>query len=380
MPGVGSARPRDLSFLNGAVGSTFVGRASQPVTPLRRVRKPGLHELRNQPDCDGSRLDICLRIRPLASLMNSSEPQSLATAPLAVAAISPAVDPQDVNQRLSQISSLVDGIESSGSEVAPASAVAEPDHGLALVRLGMTSSLYLARSSKHAPTAAHALRVALGCSAWAAAMQMPDAEREAIEIAALLHDVGKIGVPDSVLLKPGALAKEESVLMDRFRRTTLDILSACAAPPAVLEIIRHSSAWYDGSRSQGQLSGDQIPIGSRLIAIMDAFDSMTSSQAHRPAMSHERAVKELFACAGTQFDPQLVHCFSDLSERDLAGLRERMAARWLRQFDPSASGARPGSPPLGPCRESRGNRDRYSSRSCSIICTTASSFSTATCA
>ena len=213
----------------------------------------------------------------------------------------------------------------------------------------MAGSLYLALRCKHTPTASHSLRVALGCSAWATALNLPEATRDAIEIAALLHDVGKIGVPDRVLLKPGPLTSDEAVLMERFRAMTHEVLAACSASEEVLNIVEHSSEWYDGSRSNGAAAGEQIPLGARLIAIMDAFDSMTCSQIYRPALSHERAVKELLGSAGTQFDPRLVACFADLQEHDMKRLHRRMAARWLQSLDPAAAVAswRPAVPDGG---------------------------------
>ena len=81
-------------------------------------------------------------------------------------------------------------------------------------------------------------------------------------MAALLHDIGKIGVPDRVLLKPGPLTAEEAVMMERFRGMTHDVLTACFASPELLNIVDHCSAWYDGSRSNGKAAGEQIPLGS----------------------------------------------------------------------------------------------------------------------
>ena len=268
-----------------------------------------------------------------------------------------------VDRRLSHVATLVDGLDASrhwlqshhrfriaadpsNINIGNNAAAQSLENSLVQVRLGMASSLFLALRAKHPPTASHSLRVALGCSAWATAMQMPAEERDAIELAALLHDVGKIGVPDGVLLKPDRLTPEEAVLMDRYRAMTTEILSACCASPRVLEMVRHASAWYDGTRPASQsdaaaapISGEQIPLGSRLIAIMDAFDSMTSAQVHRAALPHERAVQELFRFAGTQFDPRLVDCFRELGDRDLAGLRERLASGWLRRLDPAAADA-----------------------------------------
>ena len=214
------------------------------------------------------------------------------------------------------------------------------------------------------------MRVALASSAWATALEVPNAERDAIEVAALLHDIGKIGVPDKVLLKPGPLTGEEMVLMERYRALTLEILTACCASPLVLNIVRHANAWYDGSRSQGGPARDQIPLGSRLIAIMDAFDAMTCSEVYRPPLTHERAVHELFSCAGTQFDPR----HGPLLQR-IAGARSGAAAP--PDGGPVAAGARPGkfrrclaARRAIPWPRPRPIRKSYSSTSCWTTCTT----------
>src|SRR5262245_7673960 len=89
-------------------------------------------------------------------------------------------------------------------------------------RLGVAASLFSALRHKHAPTAAHSLRVALGCSSWAFALGTHSDERDELEVAALLHDIGKIGAPDAVLLKPGPLALDEARLMEQYRRSSCD--------------------------------------------------------------------------------------------------------------------------------------------------------------
>ena len=248
--------------------------------------------------------------------------------------------PVRIDERMVELNGLLTRLEqSSPGQMLGGSAEDPVENRLVQVRLGMASSLYLALRAKHAPTAGHSLRVALACSAWTTALQLPEAERHAIEVAALLHDIGKIGVPDNVLLKPGALTSEETVLMERYRGLTLEILAACCASPAVINIVRHAAAWYDGSRNVpgGAGSGEQLPLGARLIAILDAFDAMTCGQVYRGPLSHERAVHELYSYAGTQFDPRLVRCFSDLQDNDMARLHRRMAAHWLQELDPAAA-------------------------------------------
>ena len=209
------------------------------------------------------------------------------------------------------------------------------ENRLVEVRLGIASSLFAALRHKHSPTAAHSLRVALGCSSWAFALGLEPDQRDELEVAALLHDIGKIGAPDCLLLKPGALAEDEAQLMDQYRLSGLDILSNCCPSSAIVEIIRHSAGWYDGSRPNYPLAAKDIPDGARILAIVDAFDSMTSDQVYRPAMSRERALHELFSRAGTQFDPDLVKLYSEL--QITVQLHRKVVGHWLAKLDPRQS-------------------------------------------
>ncbi|HEX4145383.1 MAG TPA: diguanylate cyclase [Pirellulales bacterium] len=209
-------------------------------------------------------------------------------------------------------------------------------HQLAVVRLGIAGSLFTALDCKHAPTAAHSLRVALACSHWALALQLDEEEISQIEVAALLHDVGKVAFPDAILLKPGHLAPAEVAVMDGYRRAGLRILGSCCGSPAILDIVRNLPAWYDGSRPNYPMSGREIPFGARMLAIVDAFDSMTTEQVYREAMARDAATAELFSYSGTQFDPDLVELFAELDyTHELDG---RVSARWLDKLKSPESG------------------------------------------
>ena len=157
---------------------------------------------------------------------------------------------------------------------------------LVQVRLGLASGLFIALKSKHAPTAYHCLRVALGCSSWADTMHLDVQQRDELEVAALLHDVGKIGVPDDVLMKPGKLTHDEAVMIERCRGVGDEILRACCGSQELLEIIQLSSAWYDGSLHGFDKHGDDLPLGARMIAIVDAFVTTAWSEAPR----HQRRI------------------------------------------------------------------------------------------
>lgn len=236
-----------------------------------------------------------------------------------------------VEQQLSQLASLVDRIE---TPLEPSESDAYANR-LVSARLGVASSLFFALRSKHAPTAAHSLRVALGCSAWSLALKLSEAERDELEIAGLLHDVGKIAVPDAVLLKPGSLSTDEAALMDRYHGAGLDIIRGCVQSSSLVDIVRYSQVWFDGTRSKSGLAGRKIPLGARMLSIVDAFDSMTTDHVYRRALSRERAMGELFTGAGTQFDPDLVQLFNELQGGK--DHHDQVAQRWLKELLPRQS-------------------------------------------
>src|SRR5689334_3922860 len=120
--------------------------------------------------------------------------------------------PRPPEAHLAALSHLLTNLDEGASPKARAEQANQ--NRLVQVRLGLASSLYMALRAKHAPTANHCLRVALGVSSWAMARNMPPAELDQLEVAALLHDIGKIGVPDLVLTKPGKLTPEEAHSMD----------------------------------------------------------------------------------------------------------------------------------------------------------------------
>ena len=127
-----------------------------------------------------------------------------------------------------------------------------------------------------------------------------------VETAALLHDVGKVGIPDSILHKDGPLDDNEWVLMKEHPVIGERILRAIPGLGGVARIVRHEHERWDGDGYPDGISGDQIPIGSRIILTCDAYHAMTSDRPYRKAMSNEDALRELRKNAGTQFDPQVV--------------------------------------------------------------------------
>ncbi|CAN0406809.1 unnamed protein product, partial [Hapterophycus canaliculatus] len=208
-----------------------------------------------------------------------------------------------------------------------------------MVRLGMATSLFYALRTKHAPTAAHSLRVAISCSAWCERLGLDETLRDQIEVAALLHDIGKIGIPDRILRKPGKLTVEEQMTMECCAELGCEILRGCTDDSVLLDIVRYSGAWYESRRQEDFIRGDALPLGARMLSIAGAFDAMTTDQVYRGALSRERALQELFRGSDTQFDPELTRDFVTMLEKRPEMLHECVVNRWLQQLQASSSAA-----------------------------------------
>ena len=142
-----------------------------------------------------------------------------------------------------------------------------------------------------------------------------------IEIGALLHDIGKIGVRDAVLLKPGPLDQEEWVEMREHPRLGWALLQRIEFLREASEIVLQHQERYDGNGYPGGLRGEQIVLGARLFAVADTYDAITSDRPYRKAQSHDAAVAEMRRVAGTQLDPQGVEAFCSLPESEWQRIR-----------------------------------------------------------
>ena len=140
-------------------------------------------------------------------------------------------------------------------------------------------------------------------------LDLADAEVERIRVASLLHDIGKVGVPDEILEKPGPLTPDEWQTVVQHPRIGQEILHRVAAVKDAAAIILHHHERYSGHGYPHGLRGGDIPIGARIVAIADAYDAMLSDRPYRAAIGHDAAIAELRAEAGMQFDPELVELF-----------------------------------------------------------------------
>jgi putative nucleotidyltransferase with HDIG domain len=158
-------------------------------------------------------------------------------------------------------------------------------------------------------TNGHSLRVAAISEAIAKNMQMTTAQVETIKTAALLHDIGKIGIPDAIINKPGRLEMSEIYEIRRHPEIGEQILKDVRALKGIAKIVKHHHERYDGNGYPDSLRGDQIPIESAIIAVADAFDAMTSNRIYRMALTEEWAMNVIQGEKGLQFHPEVVDVF-----------------------------------------------------------------------
>jgi diguanylate cyclase (GGDEF)-like protein/putative nucleotidyltransferase with HDIG domain len=203
-----------------------------------------------------------------------------------------------------------ENVEIDESKVSRTRPVEEPDFETSIPFHAVTA-LISALSYRDSATAEHSRRVADLCVATAnGLMSLSDAY--VLEIAALLHDIGKIGVPDSILLKPGPLTEEEWKTMHFHDQIGVEIIRSTFASDKLTEIIINHHSRFDGAKAEpGALSGEAIPLGARILTIADAYDAIVSDRVYRKGRSQAAAFAELRRCAGKQFDAKLVERFVD---------------------------------------------------------------------
>ncbi len=162
-------------------------------------------------------------------------------------------------------------------------------------------------------TAGHSRRVSEFSCAIAKAMNLGPEAIEEIRIGALLHDIGKIGISDSVLQKPGKLSKEEMALIHQHPRIGRTILQGVSGFQPYLPVVElHHEDWNGNGYPMG-LRGEAVPLGARIVHLADAYDAMTSDRPYRRGRSHEEAIRVLQENAGTQFDPSIVKIFTEVA-------------------------------------------------------------------
>ena len=177
---------------------------------------------------------------------------------------------------------------------------------------GTVSALSQAIDAKDGFTRGHADRVSRIAGAIARQLGLPERQIEQIELAGMLHDIGKIGVEDRILMKPQRLDEDEQLLMRRHPIYGASILEPSAALRPLVPIVLHHHENFDGTGYPDGLKGDEIPIGSRIMIVADAYEAMTSDRIYRKALGHDRAMEQLNRFKGTQFDPAMVRALEEV--------------------------------------------------------------------
>jgi len=170
----------------------------------------------------------------------------------------------------------------------------------------VVQALSAALEAKNSCTCGHSERVAEVALLLARQLKLPLSEQKRIHIGAHMHDIGKIGVPDAILDKPGRLTESEFAILKRHPEIGSQILGAACWGQRVIDIVRNHHEHYDGSGYPDRLRGTEISLGARIVAVADAFDAITGPRPYRVARSIQQALEELRRCSGTQFDPTVV--------------------------------------------------------------------------
>jgi HD-GYP domain-containing protein (c-di-GMP phosphodiesterase class II) len=173
----------------------------------------------------------------------------------------------------------------------------------------LAETLAEALDARDSYTAGHGIRVRDYAHAIAQELGYPADELESLRIAAQLHDIGKIGIPDSILLKAGPLTGEEFALIKLHPQIGRRILEKAQTLRPTLPVVELHHENFDGSGYPYGLAGERTPLCARIVRVADSFDAMTTDRAYRPAFAPAAAVREIQKCSGRQYDPQVVEAF-----------------------------------------------------------------------
>ena len=171
-------------------------------------------------------------------------------------------------------------------------------------------------------TRGHSDRVAAYSVMIGEKLGLPEAELKKLELGGLFHDIGKIGVPDSILLKEARLTDEEYSQIKQHPNIGVHILSNASIFNDILPIVEHHHEKFDGSGYPSKLAGNDIPFLARIATIADSFDAMASKRAYRNSLDIQTIISEFEKCRGTQFDPELTNIFLDILRNHYDKIRE----------------------------------------------------------
>ena len=197
---------------------------------------------------------------------------------------------------------------------------------LSKLYLSTIEALALAIDAKDQVTSGHIRRVQLHSVALARELGVPEGEVHAIEAAALLHDLGKLAVPEHILNKPGKLTSAEFDQMKTHAAIGADILATIDFPYPVEPIVRYHHEMWDGKGYPAGISGEAIPIGARILSVVDCFDALTSDRPYRRALTRDEALAVIVERRGIQYDPHVVDTFVAVCDRLIGAADDQVRA------------------------------------------------------
>src|SRR3989442_9054059 len=217
---------------------------------------------------------------------------------------------EEIYQRLKQFTESLAATEA-GNGVTVAQEVPEDAGPQALPQavLDTVTSLAFAIDAKDHYTQGHSQKVSAYAALIAEAMEMSDAEIDEIRLGAVLHDIGKVGIPEQILNKSGPLNPDEWETMKSHVVFGAKILEPLKPLARIREMVHHHHEYFDGSGYPEALRAEQIPLGARIVAVADAYDTITSDRTYKKGRSAEEALAELERCANAQFDARIVEIF-----------------------------------------------------------------------
>ena len=188
--------------------------------------------------------------------------------------------------------------------------------------LDMVQTLRYTVEAKDSYTRGHSDRVSEYSVLIGEKLGLPAEQIKTLRIGGLFHDIGKIGIPDSILLKPAKLTDEEYSQIKNHPSIGAHILGSAAIFQDIIPIVKHHHQRYDGNGYPSKLKGEEIPYLARIAAVADTFDAMTSRRSYRGPIDVEHVKEEIKRCEGTQFDPQIAEVFIEILNNDFDKIKE----------------------------------------------------------
>lgn len=205
------------------------------------------------------------------------------------------------------------------------------------VYVAVIEALAQAVDAKDEVTHDHIRRVQMHAIRLAHALGVHEEDQlQAIMAASLLHDVGKLSVPEHILNKPGKLTPAEFEIMKRHAPAGADILSVVGFPYPVVPIVRHHHENWDGTGYPDRIAGEQIPIGARILSVVDCFDALTSDRPYRPRLDDRAALQIIVDRRGTMYDPRVVDAFLEMRQADAEDLARGASTQRAESAVPAA--------------------------------------------